>query len=296
MWRAHPSHLHVPVSPLVAMFSPAAVQGNEDAAPEDNGDDEDEVAMQDDAVFDDLIIGEHEGDSDVETEDAKNVKSQDGADHLLCLPCADQEKLDHSPTGLPCPPEFTSLKEWNKHCLTHLPYHAGCPFCVAGKRNNSPHRRSHTVRRLPHISCDYGFLRDSTTDDLVTFAVVRVKPYKLFFATVIDLKGPDPHIVQRLSRWIRECGLVHFTFRSDREPAVRSLLWEAIKSAGLEKHATEEPMTAVPEESSHGESQSNGEAERAIQFVDDQTRTSKLALESVSGERSLAATPSCDGC
>ena len=117
------SHIREPVRPLVAMFYPMLIMVIEDASPDADGDAE---AVRDDAVFEEPIIGEHE-DSDAELDPTP-----------LCQPCTDQEELiDHSPAGLPCPQEFTK-KDWQKHCLTHLPYHAGCPFCVQGKRPNSP--------------------------------------------------------------------------------------------------------------------------------------------------------------
>lgn len=94
---------------------------------------------------------------------------------------------------------------------------------------------------------------------------------------------------------------MHFSFKSDREPAIRSLLAEAAALAGVkaEKEATDtdddndedtehkdqpptQPATtpaAVPETSSPGESQSNAAAERSVQMLEDMARTLKLALE-----------------
>lgn len=62
--------------------------------------------LQDDAVFNNLIRGEHTGDSDVD--DGKPDIPEFGQ------PCADQDKLlDHSPTGLQGPSKFTKKERGN---------------------------------------------------------------------------------------------------------------------------------------------------------------------------------------
>ena len=134
----------------------------------------------------------------------------------------------------------------------------------------------------------------------------------------MPVKGRDPRIVQRLERFIKECGLVHFTFRSDREPSIVAIIEEACSLAGrrglresnsstghmvshddllnadgsvsLEPNISDEPddggpvnastsHTAAPEMTHPGESQSNGLAERAVGIWEDQFRTLKHALE-----------------
>ena len=40
---------------------------------------------------------------------------------------------------LPSPPTFTPAQR-AKHCLTHLPFHPGCPMCVACRQPNTHHR------------------------------------------------------------------------------------------------------------------------------------------------------------
>ena len=80
---------------------------------------------------------------------------------------------------------------------------------------------------------DYGYLRCSQTDASVPFIVIYVKPFRLYFATVVDVKGPDAALVKRISRWITEIGLMHYTYRSDREAALRALLRQAALQAGV---------------------------------------------------------------
>ena len=59
------------------------------------------------------------------------------------------------------------------------------------------------------MTADYGFLRDSVSDSVVPFLVVYILPLRLYFATVVDVKGPSAPIAKRLSQLIKEIGLTH---------------------------------------------------------------------------------------
>ena len=50
-----------------------------------------------------------------------------------------------------------TLAEIARHCVAHVPYAPWCRFCVAGRRNNTPHRRISEDRHVPMLSADYGF-------------------------------------------------------------------------------------------------------------------------------------------
>ena len=221
------------------------------------------------------------------------------------------------PRPLPSPKEPTSA-EREKHALTHLPYQTWCPHGVAGKRSNSPHRRVRNHSDKPMLSADYGFY--SANGDgkgtLACFLAVYLRPLGVYYAFVVDSKGPSPSSIRLLSNFIQDCGLINFLYRSDREHAVVSLLKDAIREAGRvglpsslqqfldgpfvsdvdpEEDAVAGPhdrppsagnpspgigpVIAVSEHSHTGESQSNGAAERAVKMVEDQTRTLKSALE-----------------
>ena len=83
--------------------------------------------------------------------------------------------------ALPTPPSMTPAA-FMRHCLTHLPYHPGCPICAATRRPNTQHRRSHEHSRLiPLLAGDYGFVRSSMDpkEHLKTVLVLRIIPYKL---------------------------------------------------------------------------------------------------------------------
>ena len=49
-------------------------------------------------------------------------------------------------------PKSMSQAEWERHCITHLPFHPGCPWCVAARKPNLPHRPSHEADRITPLS------------------------------------------------------------------------------------------------------------------------------------------------
>ena len=71
----------------------------------------------------------------------------------------------------------------------------------------------------------------------VVYLVVYIRPFGVYFASVVDSKGATPYATRILSEWIKQCGLVRFLYRSDlevslKEPAAKNLmrtfvdLWE----------------------------------------------------------------------
>ena len=48
---------------------------------------------------------------------------------------------------LSSPPSMTAAA-FEKHCLTHLPYHAGCPIRAATRKPNLQHRKPHEASRV----------------------------------------------------------------------------------------------------------------------------------------------------
>ena len=114
-------------------------------------------------------------------------------------------------------PREMSPREWAEHLVTHLPYCDSCPFCIAGRCPNRHHRRHGFSRDVPSLVADYGFLK-AYDDDLCPFLGVLVRPWKICFATMIDHKGPDPLVVKRLARFMRDCGLQHSLIRVTAKP------------------------------------------------------------------------------
>ena len=196
------------------------------------------------------------------------------------------------PKQIPGPKEMSKVEREKHFAAGHLPYDPRCEICTSCKRPNTPHVKSHeSDRTIPLLVGDYGFIKDSSDDDNATVLVMKLYPFKLIFACLVPSKGSDPLVVARLCRFITDCGLLHFAYRSDREPAIVSLIQDACALAGrngVKIHAVEdespepdtvEAQVAVPEHSHPGESQSNGLAEAAMKELVDEVRTLKMSLE-----------------
>ena len=48
-----------------------------------------------------------------------------------------------------------SREEYERHCLTHLPYRNWCPIIVKAKKRNPAHRRVHCERGVPVFSIEW---------------------------------------------------------------------------------------------------------------------------------------------
>ena len=169
------------------------------------------------------------------------------------------------------------------HNLTHLPYRSWCPHCVAARRQNSPHSsvKPTGARTVPLLVADYCFVKDHIDDATTTVFVAKLYPSNLILSTVADEKGASDAMVARLAQFIKETGYSHVAYRSDQEPAIRSLFEAAFTLAVRNGQV----LQFTPEASSVGESQSNGKAESAVRAVEDKLRTYKSALETRIGQR-----------
>ena len=189
------------------------------------------------------------------------------------------------PARSPSCPKTPTAREIAQHNLTHAMYRSWCPFCVAGRRPNTPHRRVMEERTIPLLVGDFAYVRTTNDDESLTVFVSKVLPQRVMFAMALDQKGANPENVTRLAKFIKNIGLTRFAYRSDQERAVIALIDSAALEANRQavKEGTNEAIVAASENSSVGESASNGAAERAVQSFEDMTRTTKLALESRMG-------------
>ena len=251
--------------------------------PIQNLDETEEVMGKENVVFGDPIVGK----------EATTI-SEDGPGAIAAK-------------GLPSPPSMTPAQKAT-HDLTHLPYHPACEECVSTRRPNSHHQRVRDdTRTIPLLVGDYGFPRDHRDQECSTVLVLKLYPHKILFSCVVASKGPDPLVVGRLVKFIKDTGLMHFAYRSDKEPSIIALIEEACSRAGrrgvpatevedevvledgdhasgelqpdVSPVAVESSQIGVPEHSHPGESASNGKAERAVQAVVDHIRTLKAAFE-----------------
>ena len=202
------------------------------------------------------------------------------------------------PKEIAAPREMSTAERERHFAAGHLPYDPRCEICSSCKKPNVPHVKSHeSERTIPLLVGDYAFMKDGADDENVTVLVMKLYPFKLFFACVVPSKGSDPLVVARLCRFIQECGLLHFAYRSDREPSIVSLIQDACAMAGrngVKIHAVEDEAAepevdrarvAVPEHSHPGESQSNGLSERSVRALTDEVRTLKMSTEQRLKER-----------
>ena len=147
---------------------------------------------------------------------------------------------------------------------------------------------------------------------LATILVAREKSTKMTLATVVPMKGTSvEYPVRRTLTFLKEMGLegAEVVIKSDQEPALKDLLntiaARRTAKSKIEKFDKDDgpadgdasasgPPTpsvgrTIHESSPAGSSQSNGLIERAIQDVEGQVRTMKLAFESHLGEKIQSA-------
>ena len=210
------------------------------------------------------------------------------------------------PRVLPSPVPLSKVQR-EKHDLTHLPYEPSCDICVCVCRHVG---RTLIIRNLTWRNGECRWLSETIvsrrtieTPRAALSLFSKVYPYKLFFACICPAKGPEPSVVKRVCRFIRDAGLTHFAYRSDREHPMSALLekvWTELgrNGARAEPQVEDDPEahwgelvsdqsspavtgshTAVPEQTHPGESASNGLAERAVQAFTNQFRTLKAAFE-----------------
>ena len=79
---------------------------------------------------------------------------------------------------------------------------------------------------------DYAFPKHSDEIEPLTVLVIRVYPYKMYLCCVVPFKGRDPMVVSRIAKFIKDCGLTQFTYRSDREPAITAMFDDAVALSG----------------------------------------------------------------
>ena len=99
------------------------------------------------------------------------------------------EQLEVRGPRVPATPKLPSMKEIERHNLGHLVYRSWCPFCVAGKKPNTPHRRTHGDRAIPLLVADYCFIRSSQDASSTTVLVGKIVPQNVIFAFAVDVKG-----------------------------------------------------------------------------------------------------------
>ena len=179
------------------------------------------------------------------------------------------------------PPKGPSEEEMRKHRATHYPFRSWCPWCVAGRAKNWPHRRAQSdeEHEFPEICFDYAFPRKEKEGTSVPVLVGRERRSKALIAHVVPYKGAGPEwLVDQIVRDLRKLG-VHekVILKGDHEKALVDVLNAVSRARGRDSQVG---RLTVVEASPKGESQSNGAAERAVQEIEEGLRTHIFDLES----------------
>ena len=183
---------------------------------------------------------------------------------------------DAQPPRVPANVAGPTAMEVELHNATHLPYRSWCRWCVMSRKPTPKHVRAHHAQRdVPLLVGDYAFVRSWSDEDLLTIHVGRLCHTKELIVIPCEQKGDDEYAVNRLANIIINSGVKTLVYMADLESALDVFTKNALATAKTNGQL----VSAVPEHSAVGESQSNGKAERAVQEAEDMLRTMKLALE-----------------
>lgn len=201
----------------------------------------------------------------------------------------------HSRVYTPTPEEF------NKHCATHLPYRNWCPICVQAKRKSPGHRSidgDKKERYIPTISMDYMFMNERTDDHNYPILVIHDSISEGVWAIFVKRKGNyNEYVSKRVAGIINRLGYTKVVIKSDQEPSIKDVSYEAKKRIWKDLAECQEgakefcQCQVVMQHSPVGESQANGVIENAIQRVQGQIRAIKLDMESNTGTRLIPSHP-----
>ena len=178
-----------------------------------------------------------------------------------------------------------SGEEYEEHMRTHIPFRSWCEFCIKGKSKSDHHRKNGGNKEDPLgdkiavVAIDYTFpmqkAEDRSEHGGMPILVMKNSLDKWVSGIVVPQKGACEYAVKAVARKVQNGGYNRIIMKSDQEPAIKELL-HAVKRERAEKI---EFAGIGEEESAVGESSSNGMVERAIQDVQAQMRTLRLALE-----------------
>ena len=166
-----------------------------------------------------------------------------------------------------------------EHEVTHIPYRAWCPACVAGRGRAYSHHHEGHESAVPVVSADYLYFSEKgVPGKSLPTVVLRDRASKAIFSHLLPTKGtvgstyPEKAVLRDLN-WL---GYKRLVLKTDQENPIKAL--GAAVKAGFSEDLT---LEESPKGDAHG--QSNGAAENAVQRVQGQVRTMKYALEKSAG-------------
>ena len=191
-------------------------------------------------------------------------------------------------------PRMPTKQEKDEHERTHVPFRSWCEHCVRGQASEYKHSTVKGVNaeeEIPRVILDYCFFtedasrhtteHESTTEAAtsVTALVMKETLCGSVWAYALRSKsvGDDPWIAEQLVDDLRTIGLAkeRVIVKSDQEASIVELQGEVAKRRGYEDYGI---GTGI-EDSTVGDSNSNGKIERAIRDVGNLVRTLRSAIE-----------------
>ena len=170
-------------------------------------------------------------------------------------------------------PRAPTAAEREAHAATHLPFRSWCRECVAGRRDNPPHKKKAEEERVfPEVSMDYAFVRRQGETDTLTVLVVKDRDSRGLRTSVMKQKGicveESADKAAEIVRGFGHQGKI--LMKVDNERALVALRKEVISRLGCD---------AIPVKPPEGESQSNGGVENGVKLFKGVLRVHLLAFE-----------------
>ena len=183
-----------------------------------------------------------------------------------------EEALVAKPLRSPTAP---TTAERAAHASTHLPYRSWCEECVAGRRDNPPHRAIECAENsVPEVMMDYCYLRRKDESELITILVLKERQSRAIQAWVVPTRSTvleEGAAAVRAAEGVRRFGhRDKVLLKTDNEPAI-----VALRTLVLEKLN----IPAIEIEPQPHESQSNGAVENGVRLLKGLCRVHLLALE-----------------
>ena len=176
-------------------------------------------------------------------------------------------------------PGLPTKQEIDEHNITHCPFRAWCPHCVAGKAKEDPHWRvAQEIKEtgVPVVSSDYCFVGQDGEEGNAVILVTRDHRSRFTFSHQCPSKScaGDHWRVKRTEEDIQLLGYSTITYRVDNEPAILELQ-EKVRDLRTMRNGAQTLVDNTPPK----HSKSAGPIEKGVQEVEEQIRTLKLALE-----------------
>ena len=125
-------------------------------------------------------------------------------------------------------------KEIDQHMISHTPFKAWCPHCVAGHSSCGYHfrrREPEEDNAVPSVHIDYMYMKSQRTgdqeeeDDQESMPIMVLSDQKteMTFSSLVPKKGVHAYAIMCVCSDLSYLGHERIVLRSDGEPALRSL-------------------------------------------------------------------------